>query len=104
MKPVLLLAALAGTVFLARGLIADLAGDPVEPRITYYGDGQKKSATAYADGVRSGPSRQWHPDGRLEWEGRYEDGYREGEWSFWLEDGSVDAERTGTYRAGKKVE
>ena len=104
MKPLLVLAALVGTAILARGLVADLSAAQPEPRVTYYGDGAKKNATAYQDGVRSGASRQWYPGGQLEWEGRYEDGYREGEWTFWLEDGSIDAERTGTYMTGKKVQ
>jgi antitoxin component YwqK of YwqJK toxin-antitoxin module len=103
MKPVLVLAALAGTLFLARGLVADLSAAQPEPRITYYGNGAKKNATEFEDGVRSGGSRQWYPGGQLEWEGNYEDGYREGEWTFWLENGEVDAERTGTYVGGKKA-
>jgi antitoxin component YwqK of YwqJK toxin-antitoxin module len=104
MKPVLALAALVGIVVLARGLVADLGQAAPEPRITYYGDGQKKNATEYADGVRSGPSEQWHAGGQREWQGTYGDGYREGEWSFWLQDGSVDGERSGIYRAGKRLE
>jgi hypothetical protein len=104
MKPVLALAALAGIAVLARGLVADLAHAAPEPRITYYGDGQKKNATAYQDGVRTGTSEQWHPGGQKEWEGQYVDGLREGEWSFWLEDGSRDEERSGTYRAGKRLD
>ncbi len=104
MKPVLAIAALAALAVLTRGLVADLTHSSPEPRITYYGDGLRKNATAYADGVRSGISEQWRPDGQREWTGEYADGLREGEWTFWLESGAVDRERSGTYRAGKKVE
>jgi antitoxin component YwqK of YwqJK toxin-antitoxin module len=104
MKPVLALAALAGIVVLARGLVADLAHASPEPRLTYYGDGQKKNSTEYVDGARTGASEQWHPGGQQEWSGEYADGLREGEWSFWLEDGSLDEERSGTYEDGKKLE
>jgi len=103
MKSLLAIAALAGTAFLARDLVADLSAGQPEPRITYYGDGAKKNATVYREGQRSGRSQQWYPGGQLEWEGTYADGYREGEWTFWLEDGSLDRERTGSYVDGKKV-
>lgn len=88
---------------LATGLRSALDDAP-QATVTYFGDGRPKNSTCYVDGVRNGRSEQWRSDGSKEWDGQFEDGLREGEWLFWSEDGSLDLERSGSYRAGKRVD
>lgn len=78
------------------------AGAPAE-QTTYWANGQLQSRAAVEDGVPSGLCERWHKDGTKHASGELRDGHMEGPWEFWLPDGSVDAERTGTYRAGVRV-
>ena len=104
MKRILLLLSLVfGVVAIGGGLYARLASDGPAPQVSYWGDGRMKASTGYVDGVKQGASEQWYPSGQLECRGEYRDGLREGAWTFWREDGSVDAERSGEYREGKRL-
>jgi hypothetical protein len=104
-KKLLVLASLAfGVLAAGGGLYARLASDGPAPTTTFYGDGQRRNATMYVDGVKHGPSEQWYPDGRKQWEGSYERGFRAGEWRFWNEDGELDRDRSGRYEGGQRVE
>ena len=64
---------------------------------TYYTNGQVKMRTAYEDGVRHGPHREWYADGTLRVEGRYAAGQRRGLWAAWKPDGQRDETRTVDY-------
>lgn len=89
--------------------------------------GAPDARLTYRDGVLHGPATKWFRRGGKAWEGRHEDGLRvgqwkifwenggerevgqyvagehEGPWTFRTEDGSIDTERSGTYRRGKRV-
>ncbi len=69
---------------------------------TYYTNGQVQSQTSVVGGRREGSSTRFYADGKKLAEGAYSDGKMEGDWTFWLPSGAVDAERTGTYRAGER--
>lgn len=71
--------------------------------VTFYGNGSKKSACSFEDGLRSGPAEFWFPDGRTAARGTYLAGERHGWWDFWTEDGQRDTERTGEYERGQRV-
>jgi antitoxin component YwqK of YwqJK toxin-antitoxin module len=104
MKKIFLVASLAfGAVAVGGSLYSRMDADAGEPTLTYYGDGQPKVSICYVDGVKEGPSIEWHPGGIKQAEGSYHEGYRDGAWSFWHEDGSLDSERTGRYEQGRKV-
>lgn len=101
-KLIVLLSVVFAVGALATGLRSALDAEP-QAAVTYFGDGRTKNATCYVDGVKHGRSEQWRQDGSKEWDGQFESGLREGEWLFWCEDGTLDAERSGTYSAGKRV-
>jgi antitoxin component YwqK of YwqJK toxin-antitoxin module len=104
LKKLLVLASLAfGVLAIGGGLYARLGSGGPAPTVTFYGDGQRKNATVYVEGVKDGPSEQWYSDGLKEWEGFYDGGFRSGAWTFWTEDGQVDLERSGRYEAGQRV-
>jgi len=71
---------------------------------SYFASGQLQSEIAFEDGRKQGPCKRYFANGQLEAEGSYEAGRMEGAWSFYRADGSVDAARTGSYRAGTRVE
>lgn len=56
------------------------------------------------DGLRHGCAATFRADGSRESAGRYEHGQPAGPWQFWTADGTLDAERTGHYRAGVRIE
>lgn len=104
MKVLLLLLGLVGGAWCLFGDAPGSASPTAsEAQLTYWGNGQRRAALACRDGVPHGPAREWFPDGRLANEGAYLDGQRDGPWTFWREDGSIDEERSGLYRAGRKV-
>jgi antitoxin component YwqK of YwqJK toxin-antitoxin module len=92
-------AGLLASFFAFRGGTTAASGDV---QTTYYTNGQIQSQTAVVDGRREGASTRFYADGKKLAEGAYSDGKMEGAWTFWTPNGAVDAERTGTYRAGEK--
>jgi len=102
-KVVLVLSVLFASVALGKGVMALLHDGPA-PVVTYWGDGATKSSIEYADGVKQGRCEQWYSNGSKESDGQYRDGLREGEWLFWNEDGTLDVERSGPYREGRRIE
>ena len=76
---------------------------PLE-QTTYWANGKLQSRTAIEDGIPSGRSERWHKDGTKQAAGELRDGRMEGPWEFWLSDGTPDVQRTGTYRAGVRVD
>ena len=104
MKGMLLTIAIAGSaVVVGRGLYGTMTAPKSPATVSYYGDGHPKNSVIYVDGVKQGASEQWYPSGTKEAEGRYEADQREGPWTFWKADGSVDQERTGEYRTGRRI-
>lgn len=104
MKKLILIASLFfGVAAIAGGVRAMWSNSDARAATTFYGDGTKKNATEYHDGVKHGRSEQWYPDGGTEWLGEYHEGFRHGSWTFWNEDGSVDSERSGVYERGQRV-
>lgn len=104
MKRVLiLLSLLFGGVAVGGGLYARLASDGPPPQVAYWSDGAKKSSVTFVEGVKEGPCQQWYASGAPECSGEYRRGLRQGIWTFWNEDGSIDQERSGEYREGKRV-
>ena len=72
MKPILLVAALLGSVYFFRDtLTGGGAAADTGPSITYYGDGQKRSSVEIVDGLKQGRAEQWHANGQKECEGEY---------------------------------
>jgi antitoxin component YwqK of YwqJK toxin-antitoxin module len=75
-----------------------------EAHETYWANGQVQTRVELSDGVPEGRSTRWHPDGTKQAEGDFSDGRMEGRWEFWNADGTADESRTGTYRAGVRID
>jgi hypothetical protein len=78
--------------------------------VQWYPGGQRHSegerrfdAQAHAS-LREGDWRFWYSNGLLRGVGRYQAGLPEGPWTWWNHAGVVDAKKSGTYRAGERVE
>ena len=69
----------------------------------YREDGTRSESVTYSDGKMQGPSTTWLSNGQKSKEGYYANGEREGPWVFWQEDGTVNQERSGIYKDGKKI-
>ena len=105
MKIALILLGLLGSLWFAgtRGG-GERYGAPEEVHATYHGNGHRKALTPLHDGLPHGLAQEWFADGSLAAEGSYDSGLRSGPWSFFLSDGSLDAERSGEYREGRRVD
>jgi hypothetical protein len=57
----------------------------------------------FTDGKRTGSWSFWYPHGKLRAQGSFVDGAMDGDWRVLTADGAVDAEHSGTYRAGARV-
>jgi antitoxin component YwqK of YwqJK toxin-antitoxin module len=96
--------ALAGVALRAGSELLD--GSPPEgadEHTSYYAEDVREEWAQYLDGRRHGACKRWYRDGTLRAEGRYEHGRMEGAWTWYRQDGSVDPERSGTYRDGRRV-
>ena len=71
---------------------------------SYFADGRLESEATFQGGLRHGPAAEWYSDGSRASSGRYEHVKREGPWTFWRADGSLDAERSGLYVNGCRVD
>lgn len=91
---------LCTSLFLGYGRSTDPAD---RAQTTYFASGRVESRIEYSEGKRQGLAERWHASGTKLAEGRYEGGRMEGEWQFWNTDGTLDASRSGCYRAGEKV-
>lgn len=92
---------LGGTIYLRA---QDPAGTGTDARTNYYVSGKIESRVEFEGDKRHGLAERWHTNGQKLSEGRYEHGRMEGDWRFWNADGSPDAERSGTYVDGQRVE
>jgi len=70
---------------------------------SYYANGQVESECSYEDGRREGPYHRFAPDGTPVVAGEYKADRMDGRWSYWRKDGSLDAARSGLYRAGERI-
>jgi antitoxin component YwqK of YwqJK toxin-antitoxin module len=89
-------------LFAAGGTLFARAGSPAE-RTDFWANGQLRERVELEAGRPHGACQRWRADGARAAEGRYRDGRMDGEWSFWHADGTLDAERSGTYRAGVRL-
>lgn len=105
MKLPILILVLGAVGWTATRLFAEThAGtDADHAQTTYYASGKMEARYECHGGKRDGTAERWYPNGTKQAEGLYEDGSMAGTWQFWNADGSVDAERTGVYRAGEKI-
>ena len=72
--------------------------------VHWYENGQKKRESEFKEnGEKHAHWIHWYENGQKSEEGKWKDGKRIGSWSFWNEDGSIDNEKSGIYKAGKKV-
>jgi antitoxin component YwqK of YwqJK toxin-antitoxin module len=85
--------------------------------VRWYRNGQKESEGAYRDtlrrqsnswNIRVGPWTEWHKNGQKKSKGSYIESahsnvWREGVWTYWNEDGSINTEKSGIYKAGKRI-
>lgn len=80
------------------------AGVPVGIWKVFHGNGALQEQAVMHDGVRHGDAATFRADGSRESAGSYEHGQPAGPWQFWAADGTLDAARTGFYRAGVRIE
>ena len=57
----------------------------------------------FRDGMRVGRWAFWYPDGARRGEGEFRDGKMHGQWQVWTSSGELDAEHSGLYENGEKV-
>jgi len=83
------------------------------PATYSYENGNLAAKGVYLHGKRFGMWVTYYPNGKLESQGSYEhsygvggrvDGYMEGYWEFRNIFGGLDAEESGTYHRGEKVD
>ena len=96
-----LILGVVGALALAIPLFAGGSRDGM--RTSTYSDGSPRERVAWVDGRRDGPCVRWNRDGSIRAEGVFADGKMVGEWTFFLPDGARDAERSGTYEAGRRT-
>ena len=58
---------------------------------TWYPGGEKESMETYVNGYRQGYAFRWHPNGRLKALEHYTDGLRDGQAKFWDGEGNLVA-------------
>jgi antitoxin component YwqK of YwqJK toxin-antitoxin module len=58
---------------------------------------------SYKNGLRESEWTFYHDNGQLYGKGSYKNGKKEGEWIDYRKDGTVNSERSGTFKNGKKV-
>ena len=78
-------------------------GTKVGRRTFWHENGQKAIEGECKEGYWEGPSTSWYPSGQKSKEGEFKDGKQEGQWIVWDKDGSIDNEKSGIYKADKKV-
>jgi antitoxin component YwqK of YwqJK toxin-antitoxin module len=71
--------------------------------IGYYENGQFWFKTNYKNGKPEGASVFYHKNGQLGSKGNWKNGEQEGAWIAYRENGTVDKEKTGTFKNGKKI-
>lgn len=72
---------------------------------TFFDDnGQRLSEGSFREGREDGAWVFFHPNGQLASKGAFENGEREGRWLFFKPNGTDDAQRSGLYRAGVRID
>ena len=64
---------------------------------------RRENQEEWRSGVRVGKWVHYFDNGPLHYEGSYKNGLRESEWIDYRKDGTVNSERSGTFKNGKKV-
>ncbi|MEK9947147.1 MAG: hypothetical protein VW999_14315 [Alphaproteobacteria bacterium] len=67
-------------------------------------NGQRLSEGTFTDGKENGPWVFFHPNGQMASKGGFKNGASDGRWMFFNPDGTEDIARSGTYRAGARVD
>lgn len=87
-----------------RGLVTYEHGKMIGTLLAWHDNGQIAMSKTLQDGRANGPCTLWWRNGRVQAMGNKEDSQASGTWTWWKEDGSLDAEKTGTYQNGKRVD
>ena len=69
----------------------------------WYENGQRDTEGEFRNGEKEGRWTNWYDNGKTKSEGQYQNGEREGRWADWSEDGSINNEKSGIYKAGKRI-
>lgn len=85
-----------------RGQIVDGLRDG--PWIFFDDNGQRLSEGSFREGREDGAWVFFHPNGQLASKGAFENGERDGVWRFFKPNGTDDAQRSGLYRAGVRID
>ena len=85
---------------LAQKGVFNKEGKPVELS-TYWDHGGLEAQISSSNGVAQ---HTWfYYNGQLQRKGSYKNDKREGEWSYYNADGTINEDKTGTYKSGKKI-
>ena len=71
--------------------------------IAYYENGQFWFKTNYKNGKLEGTAVFYHENGQLSAKGNWKNSKTEGAWISYDKNGTVNKERTGTFKNGKKI-
>ena len=69
----------------------------------FTGKVRRENQEEWRGGVRVGEWVHYFENGQLYGKGSYKNGKKEGEWIDYRKDGTVNSERSGTFKNGKKV-
>jgi antitoxin component YwqK of YwqJK toxin-antitoxin module len=64
---------------------------------------QRDTEGEFRNGEKEGRWTNWYDNGKTKSEGQYQNGEREGRWAVWSEDGSINNEKSGIYKVGKRI-
>ena len=71
--------------------------------VNYFGNGQLRYKGSYKNGLREGEWIFYHDNGQLYGKGSYKNGEKEDKWVDYRKDGTINSERSGTFKNGRKV-
>ena len=71
--------------------------------VVYHETGQLRSKGNYRNGKLDGAGVYYHKNGRLSSKGNWKNGELDGAWIHYHENETVDEEKTGTFKNGKKI-
>jgi antitoxin component YwqK of YwqJK toxin-antitoxin module len=69
----------------------------------FTGKVRRENQEEWRGGVRVGKWVHYFENGQLRYKGSYKNGKKEGEWIDYRKHGTVNSERSGTFKNGKKV-
>ena len=69
----------------------------------YYGDNALKAKGTYKQGKQNGNFTIYHDNSQILYQGNYLKGKKEGQFNFYYKDGTINEQKSGTYKNGKKI-